>query len=164
MIPGPLELEFARSQALRRQRKSQTLNHTHSHELRSHLPDSARKIDCSSVIVQSSLSNHAHVSPESLTTLKDASSLSATPDPPATEIDDETPEQRTNNDEASNRAFDAIRRIRKRRKTHVNTLSEKIKATKWMIAHSNKNGEKHIASKCVRQFPEYFHGNDKSSF
>lgn len=49
-----------------------------------------------------------------------------------------------------------------RRSVHVNTLGQRFSATTWMVAHSEANGPKHIASKCVRQFPEFFPGNAKA--
>lgn len=45
-----------------------------------------------------------------------------------------------------------------RRKIHVTTLSERYKATEWMVDHVRGNGEKHIATKCIKQFPALFPG------
>lgn len=46
-----------------------------------------------------------------------------------------------------------------RRKIHVTTLSERYRATEWMIEHVRENGEKHIATKCIKQFPALFPGS-----
>lgn len=50
-----------------------------------------------------------------------------------------------------------------RRKVHVNKLSERYNATKWMMETAASDGPKHIVSKCVKQFPSYFPGNMKAN-
>ena len=44
----------------------------------------------------------------------------------------------------------------------VSTLAQRYRATSWMIDEATENGPRHIISKCVRQFPELFAGNDKA--
>lgn len=51
----------------------------------------------------------------------------------------------------------------RRRKVHVNTLAQSYSGTTWMVDHATSNGSKHIASKYVRQFPQYFAGNTKAN-
>lgn len=53
--------------------------------------------------------------------------------------------------------------IKKRRRTHVNTLSERLKETTWMMQYAETNGGKAVASKCVEKFPELFTGNTKEN-
>lgn len=83
--------------------------------------------------------------------------------PPETVLNSVTAADPSGNDGVSKHAVAMLARIGKRRKTHVNTLSERMKATQWIIAYANENDEKHIASKCVRHFPEFFPGNEESS-
>lgn len=52
---------------------------------------------------------------------------------------------------------------KKRRKVHVSTLGDRYKATHWMIEHVQENGAKHIASKCVKQFPQCFSGSSNAN-
>lgn len=50
-----------------------------------------------------------------------------------------------------------------RRRVHVNLLSDRYTVTKWMIDRAAIEGEKHIISKAVRNFPQFFPGNAKAN-
>ena len=49
-----------------------------------------------------------------------------------------------------------------RRNILVSTLAQRYRATSWMIDGATENGPQHIISKCVRQLPELFAGNEKA--
>lgn len=45
---------------------------------------------------------------------------------------------------------------RSRRRVHDNTLAQRFQATTWMVAESDSSSSRHIASKCMRQIPQFF--------
>lgn len=49
------------------------------------------------------------------------------------------------------------------RNVHVNKLSERYQATKWMMDTVAEDGPKHLISKCVKNFPQIFPGNMKAN-
>ena len=51
----------------------------------------------------------------------------------------------------------------RRKRVQVSTLSDRFRATKWMVDHAEQHGEKHIATKCVKQFPALFSGNQNAN-
>lgn len=51
----------------------------------------------------------------------------------------------------------------KRRNYKINTIADRYKATKWMLDFAAENGIRHIASKCVNQFPQMFSANMKAN-
>lgn len=53
--------------------------------------------------------------------------------------------------------------IPRRRKIHVNKLSERYAATKWMLETAATDGHDKIISKCVRHFSQMFPGNAKAN-
>ena len=52
---------------------------------------------------------------------------------------------------------------RRRKRLQVSTLSDRYKATQWMVDHAQEHGDKHIASKCVKQFPGFFSGKPNAN-
>lgn len=68
-----------------------------------------------------------------------------------------------NDDGESNPLLSVSLAIRKKRRVHVVTNSERYAATAWMIADAEEHGVRHIISRTVRQFPNLFKGNDKAN-
>jgi hypothetical protein len=57
----------------------------------------------------------------------------------------------------------AMSKGQKRRLQQVSTKSDRVKVMEWMIEEASRCGEKHIASKAVKNFPEMFRGTEKAN-
>jgi hypothetical protein len=52
---------------------------------------------------------------------------------------------------------------RKRRVQHVSTLKSRREVVRWMVSVAGADGEKHVPSRAVRQFPSVFRAVEKAN-
>lgn len=148
-MAGPLERAFARGQQLRLERQAQS-NPSHSLSAEMMTATTARARNDIAAF-ETYFSSHSNTEPDVNIQPPNAQTSNAgSPAVPCT-------------DESHTNLGVITSQIKKRRLVHVNSLGERAKATRWMIEFAQEHGDKYIASKCVKRFPEYFPGNVKAN-